>query len=81
MGTTFRANVAEVPRRATKSSLPEFSTGFSGFSGFTGFSGNGLRLGRTDPGFPTPGGRMMVVYTNSLRIFYIGIVGPENHRF
>ena len=65
MGTTFRANVAEVPRRATKSSLPEFS---SGFTGFTGFTGNGLRLGRTDPGFPTPGGRMTVVYTNSLKL-------------
>ena len=67
MGTTFRANVAEVPRRATKSSLPEFSSGFTGFSGFagfirfSGFTGNGLRPGRTDAGFPTPGGRMMVV--------------------
>ena len=24
--------------------------------------------GRTDPGFPTPGGRMTVVYTNSLKL-------------
>ena len=26
---------------------------------------------RTDPGFPTPGARIMVVYTNSLKLFII----------
>ena len=31
-------------------------------------AGNGVRPGRTDPGFPTPGGRMTVVYTNSLKL-------------
>ena len=27
--------------------------------------------GRTDPGFPTPGAKMTVVYTNSLKSYYI----------
>ena len=30
-------------------------------------AGNGVRPGRTDPGYPTPGSRMTVVYTNSLK--------------
>ena len=33
-----------------------------------GSTGNGVRPGRTDPGFPTPGVRMTGVYTNSLKL-------------
>ena len=43
----LRANVAQVPRLRTKSSLPEFSSGSSGSSG------NGVSSRGSDPPFPT----------------------------
>ena len=44
--------------------------GLTGLSGLTELTGNGASRPRTDPGFPTPGSRMMVVYTNSLKLLH-----------
>ena len=30
--------------------------------------------GRTDPGFPTPGAKMTVVYTNSLKLYTVDYI-------
>ena len=52
LGVTFRANVAQVPRLRTKTSLPELSPGFSG-SGQSGTWG-----AAPDPPSLAPGARM-----------------------
>ena len=54
----FRGNVPKVTEGCSKMSLSEFATGSTGSTGSTG---NGVRPGRTDPGYPTPGSRMTVV--------------------
>ena len=61
-------------------SLAEFCTGSATFC-----RKRNIRS-RTDPGFPTPGARMTVVYTNSLKLFIIIYLFPcfsQNcfHRF
>ena len=48
-----------------KMSLTEFCTGSTGSSGI--HRKRNIQS-RTDPGFPTPGARMTVVYTNSLKL-------------
>ena len=54
----FRPNVPKLREGCFKMSLPEFCTGSSGS---TTFVRKRIQLCRTDPGFPTPGVRMMVV--------------------
>ena len=46
-------------------SLTEFCSGSTGSSGLQ--RKRNIRS-RTDPGFPTPGARITVVYTNSLKL-------------
>ena len=49
-------------------SLTEFSAGSATFR-----RKRNIRS-RTDPGFPTPGARMTVVYTNSLKLIQVRVV-------
>ena len=51
LDVTFRAKCSQVPRLATKSSLPEFS------SGFPGFPGSGVRNRCSDPTSTRAGGQ------------------------
>ena len=65
--TGFDRHVPNLREGCFEMSLPELRTGSSRSTTVQRIYRKRIQLCRTDPGFPTPGGRMTVVYTNSLK--------------